>query len=86
MADFTQGTPVTAPGGNSNAWSDSVSQSTSGSSGSSYSTNNLPGWYTDYMKNLTGAATGAVQTKMSYVSRVGDLYVGCGVYKSLAAR
>ncbi len=62
MADFTQGTPVTAPGGNSNAWSDSVSQSTSGSSGSSYSTNNLPGWYTDYMKNLTGAATGAVQT------------------------
>jgi len=27
-----------------------------------------------------------VQTKMSYVSRVGDWYVGCGVYKSLAAR
>ncbi|MDH4419536.1 MAG: methyl-accepting chemotaxis protein [Acidovorax sp.] len=36
--------------------------------------------------DITNPATGAVQTKMSYVSRVGDLYVGCGVYKSLAAR
>lgn len=36
--------------------------------------------------DITNPATGAVQTKMSYVSRVGDLYVGCGVYKTLAAR
>lgn len=63
MADLFQGTPVTAPGGNINSWSDSVSQSSgsSGSSGSSYSTNNLPGWYTDFQRNLTGAATNVVQ-------------------------
>ena len=42
-----------------------------------------PGWV-EY--NITNPATGAVQTKMSYVSRVGDLYLGCGVYKTLAAR
>ncbi|WP_298213467.1 methyl-accepting chemotaxis protein [Acidovorax sp.] len=42
-----------------------------------------PGWV-EY--DITNPATGAVQTKMSYVSRVGDVYVGCGVYKSLAAR
>ena len=36
--------------------------------------------------DITNPATGSVQTKMSYVSRVGDLYVGCGVYKTLAAR
>ena len=42
-----------------------------------------PGWV-EY--DINNPATGAVQTKMSYVSRVGDLYVGCGVYKSLAAR
>jgi methyl-accepting chemotaxis protein len=42
-----------------------------------------PGWV-EY--DITNPATGAVQTKMSYVSRVGDLYVGCGVYKTLAAR
>jgi signal transduction histidine kinase len=42
-----------------------------------------PGWV-EY--NITNPSTGAVQTKMSYVSRVGDLYVGCGVYKALAAR
>ena len=36
--------------------------------------------------DITNPATGAVQTKMSYVSRVGDEYVGCGVYKTLAAR
>ena len=42
-----------------------------------------PGWV-EY--DITNPATGAVQTKMSYVSRVGDWYVGCGVYKSLAAR
>jgi hypothetical protein len=61
MADFFTGTPVTAPGGNSNSWSDNVSQNSSSSSGSSFSTNNLPGWYTDYWKNLTGAATNVVQ-------------------------
>ena len=42
-----------------------------------------PGWV-EY--DITNPATGAVQTKMSYVSRAGDLYVGCGVYKTLAAR
>ncbi|RZJ15365.1 MAG: HAMP domain-containing protein [Acidovorax sp.] len=42
-----------------------------------------PGWV-EY--DITNPATGAVQTKMSYVSRVGDEYVGCGVYKTLAAR
>jgi signal transduction histidine kinase len=42
-----------------------------------------PGWV-EY--DITNPATGAVQTKMSYVSRAGDLYVGCGVYKALAAR
>ena len=42
-----------------------------------------PGWV-EY--DINNPATGAVQTKMYYVSRVGDWYVGCGVYKSLAAR
>ena len=42
-----------------------------------------PGWV-EY--DITNPATGAVQTKMSYVSQAGDLYVGCGVYKTLAAR
>lgn len=42
-----------------------------------------PGWV-EY--DITNPATGAVQTKMSYVSRAGDGYVGCGVYKSLAAK
>lgn len=42
-----------------------------------------PGWV-EY--DITNPASGAVQTKMSYVSRVGDLYVGCGVYKSVALR
>ena len=42
-----------------------------------------PGWV-EY--DITNPASGAVQTKMSYVSRVGDVYVGCGVYKSLAMR
>jgi signal transduction histidine kinase len=41
-----------------------------------------PGWV-EY--DITNPATGAVQTKMSFVARVGDLYLGCGVYKSLAA-
>lgn len=42
-----------------------------------------PGWV-EY--DITNPSSGAVQTKMSYVSRVGDHYVGCGVYKTLAAR
>ncbi len=35
--------------------------------------------------DITNPATGKVQRKMSYVTRVDDLYVGCGVYMSLAA-
>ncbi len=42
-----------------------------------------PGWV-EY--DITNPATGQVQTKMSFVQRVDDLYLGCGVYKSLAAR
>ena len=42
-----------------------------------------PGWV-EY--DITNPATGTVQTKMSFVQRVGDLYLGCGVYKTLAAR
>ncbi|MFN7155118.1 MAG: methyl-accepting chemotaxis protein [Acidovorax sp.] len=42
-----------------------------------------PGWV-EY--DITNPATGAVQTKMSYVNRVGDWYAGCGVYKALAAK
>ena len=42
-----------------------------------------PGWV-EY--DINNPATGAVQTKMSYVSRLDDLYLGCGVYKTLAAR
>lgn len=38
-----------------------------------------PGWV-EY--DIVNPQTGAVQTKMSYVTRVDDLYVGCGVYKS----
>ena len=30
--------------------------------------------------------TGTIQTKMSYVLQVDDLYVGCGVYKRLIER
>ena len=33
--------------------------------------------------DITNPQTGVVQTKMSYVTKVDDLYVGCGVYKSL---
>ena len=39
-----------------------------------------PGWV-EY--DITNPQTGSVQTKMSYVVKVDDLYVGCGVYKSL---
>jgi methyl-accepting chemotaxis protein len=41
-----------------------------------------PGWV-EY--NITNPATGKVQTKMSFVCRVDDMYLGCGVYKNLAA-
>jgi methyl-accepting chemotaxis protein len=41
-----------------------------------------PGWV-EY--DITNPATGAVQTKMSYVQKVDDVYVGCGVYKNLVA-
>ncbi len=42
-----------------------------------------PGW-AEY--DITNPVTQAVQTKMSYVMRLGDVYVGCGVYKSLVQR
>ena len=42
-----------------------------------------PGW-AEY--DITNPVTHAVQTKMSYVMRLGDVYVGCGVYKSLVHR
>jgi len=41
-----------------------------------------PGWV-EY--DITNPASGAVQTKMSYVQQVDDVYVGCGVYKNLVA-
>jgi methyl-accepting chemotaxis protein len=41
-----------------------------------------PGWV-EY--DITNPLTGKVQTKMSYVQQVDDLYVGCGVYKELVA-
>ena len=39
-----------------------------------------PGWV-EY--DITNPQSGTIQTKMSYVTKVDDLYVGCGVYKSL---
>ena len=39
-----------------------------------------PGWV-EY--EITNPATGKVQTKLSFVQQVDDVYVGCGVYKSL---
>lgn len=42
-----------------------------------------PGWV-EY--DITNPSTGVVQTKMSFVSHVDAGYVGCGVYKTLAAR
>ena len=41
-----------------------------------------PGWV---QYDITNPSTGKVQTKMSYVCKVDDLYLGCGVYKNLAA-
>lgn len=42
-----------------------------------------PGWV-EY--DITNPATGAVQTKMSFVQQVDDMFAGCGVYKNLAAK
>ncbi len=39
-----------------------------------------PGWV-EY--DITNPATGRVQTKMSYVQSLDDLFVGCGIYKNL---
>ena len=39
-----------------------------------------PGWVEYDIANPT---TGRVQTKMSFVQQVDDLFVGCGVYKNL---
>ncbi|MDZ7920291.1 methyl-accepting chemotaxis protein [Rhodoferax sp.] len=41
-----------------------------------------PGWV-DY--DIVNPLSGKVQTKMSYVVQVDDVYVGCGVYKTLMA-
>jgi len=40
-----------------------------------------PGWV-EY--DISNPSTGTVQTKMSFVCKVDDVYLGCGVYKSLA--
>lgn len=40
-----------------------------------------PGWV-EY--NITNPQSGKVQSKMSYVTKVDDLYVGCGVYMTLS--
>jgi chromosome segregation ATPase len=42
-----------------------------------------PGWV-EY--DIANPVTGAIQGKMSYVVKVDELYVGCGVYKTVAAR
>ena len=40
-----------------------------------------PGWV---QYDITNPATGKVQTKMSYVCQVDDVFMGCGVYKNLS--
>ena len=42
-----------------------------------------PGWV-EY--DITNPSSGMVQTKMSFVQQIDRLYLGCGVYKMLAAR
>jgi hypothetical protein len=37
-----------------------------------------------FAAHLVNPAIGAVQTKMPYVVKVDSLYLGCGVYKSVA--
>ena len=44
--------------------------------------NEGPGWVS---YDITNPASGRVQSKMSYVCEVEGLFVGCGIYKSLAA-
>lgn len=44
--------------------------------------NHEPGWV-EY--DITNPVTGAVQTKMSYVHKVDDFYLGSGVYKNLVS-
>jgi methyl-accepting chemotaxis protein len=39
-----------------------------------------PGWV-EY--DIVNPVSGTVQTKMSYVTKVDDLYIGCGVYKAI---
>ena len=41
-----------------------------------------PGWV-EY--DITNPTTGKVQTKMSFVRQVDGVYLGCGIYKNLAA-
>lgn len=41
-----------------------------------------PGWV-EY--DITNPASGRVQTKMSFVQELDDLFIGCGVYKNLVA-
>ena len=41
-----------------------------------------PGWV-EY--DIVNPQTGVIQTKMSYVTQVDDVYVGCGVYKTVLA-
>jgi hypothetical protein len=41
-----------------------------------------PGWV-EY--DITNPQSGSVQTKMSYVTKVDDVYIGCGVYMSLTS-
>ena len=41
-----------------------------------------PGWVS---YDITNPATGKVQSKMSYVCELDGVYLGCGIYKSLAA-
>ena len=42
-----------------------------------------PGWV-EY--DITNPSSGVVQTKMSFVLQVDQVFVGCGVYKVLVAR
>jgi methyl-accepting chemotaxis protein len=44
--------------------------------------NREPGWV-EY--DITNPATGHIQTKMSYVMSIDEVFLGCGVYKDLAA-
>ncbi|WP_168922644.1 hypothetical protein [Polaromonas vacuolata] len=41
-----------------------------------------PDWV-DY--DIADASRGKILTKMSYVQKLGNVYIGCGVYKSIVA-